>query len=118
MHAFVLVVALYQAASTSKLFIYFSARYSQHLIRDLNRLLRLRAKLTQTRENIAFLKSCLEYYVTPPHIVKRVQRAKPRHPWAIERAFVKDELDRKRKNAFEFCTVKMHPFVLVVAIYI
>ena len=94
MHPFVLVLALYKFASTSKLFIYFNARYSQHLIRELNRLLRLRAKLTRTLANIAFLKNCLESYVTPPHIVKRVQRAKPKHPVAIERAFLKDELDK------------------------
>ena len=64
------------------------------MIRDLNRLLRLRAKLTRTRENIAFLKNCLEWHVTPLDIVKRVRRARPRHPWAIERAFLKDELDK------------------------
>ena len=87
-----LLGALYAFASTTNLFVYLRRRYCHRLVQDLNRIIRLKGRCIRATENVAFLRKCLEAYVTPFHIRKRVQKAKPKHPWAIERAFLHDEL--------------------------
>ena len=64
------------------------------MVRDLNRVIKLKGHCIRTTENVTFLRRCLDAYVTPVHIKKRVQKAKPKHPWAIERAFLRDELNK------------------------
>ena len=68
------------------------------MVQDLNRIIRLKGRCIRATENVAFLRKCLEAYVTPFHIRKRVQKAKPKHPWAIERAFLRDELNKHQDD--------------------
>ena len=88
------LVALYAFASFSHLFVYLKRRYGHSTVHDLNRLLKLNGKRVRVREHIAYLRKCLESFVTPPHIKHRVIKTKPKHSWAIERAFLRDEIDK------------------------
>ena len=91
---FVFLNVIYAFASTSSLFKYLRRRYDHLVVHELNRLLRLKGHYVRTVEQIAFLRNCLAAYVTPLHIKKRVQKAKPKHPFGIERAFLRDELNK------------------------
>ena len=48
--------------------------------------------------DIAFLRKCLESFVTPSDILKKVRRTKPKNPWEIQRAFLKDEIAKCQDN--------------------
>ena len=64
------------------------------MVQALNRVIKLKGQCVRSAQNAIFLRRCLEAYVTPVHIKQRVRRAKPRHPWAIERSFLRDELNK------------------------
>ena len=91
---FCLFKALYLFSSTSNLFKYFRRRYDQQLVREANYALRLKSKCVRTKEDIRFIKECLARHVTPSDIAARVKRDKPKNPSGIERAFMRDELDK------------------------
>ena len=86
--------AIYAFASTSNLIRYFRGRYEHRLVRDLNYVLRLKGKCVRSREEIRFLKECLQQRVVPVVIKSRVRRGKPKEPWDIEKAFLRDEVDK------------------------
>ena len=89
-----LLLALYTFASPSNLFIYLKRQYSQQVIHELNLALKLKGKCIRAEENIRFLRKCLTWYVTPTRIRQRVRAARPKAPVGIERAFIKDEINK------------------------
>ena len=68
------------------------------MVQELNRIIRLKGRCVRSSENVAYVRKCLDAYVTPIHIKKRVQRARPKHPWSIERAFLRDELNQHQDD--------------------
>ena len=96
MNYFIILNAIYAFASTSSLFKYLQRRYDHITVQELNRLLRLKGYHLQTGEHVVFLRNCLAAYVTPQHIKQRVRKAKPKCPFVIERAFLRDELNQYR----------------------
>ena len=92
---FTVLSVLYAFASTSCLFKYLKVRYSQKLVQDLNYVVRLKGKCVRSKEGIKFLRDCLDFRVVPSSIKTRVKKAKPKHPHSIERAFLRDELEKK-----------------------
>ena len=88
--------AIYCFASTSGLVTYFRRRYDDLLVQDVNRVLRLSGKRVRKRENLKFLRKCLEQHVVPSDIKQRVRKAKPMNPADIEQAFVRDEVEKMK----------------------
>ena len=100
-----LLSVLYQFASTSNLFKYLRRRYDHQLVRDLNHLIRLKGKRVRNRQGIQFLGKCLEHRLTPVNIRQRVSKVKPKNPYTIERAFIRDDIEKKQdflKHVAEF----------------
>ena len=93
---FVFLSVLYNFASTSNLFKYLKRRYGHQLVKDLNYVIRLKGKCVRSKAGIGFLQDCLHYHVTPSNIKERVLKAKPKHAAGIERAFLRDELEKRR----------------------
>ena len=91
-----LLVCLYLFSSPKKLFIYLRRRYSEQQVQVLNRVLELKGKCVRTVENISFLGKCLELWLCPNHIRQRVGRARAKNPSAIERAFIRDEVNQQK----------------------
>ena len=87
--------SIYLFASTKNLFVHFRRRYSQQIVDNLNHVLKLKGKATRSTVNIKFLKDCLEKYVTPTYIRQRVRKTKPKRPWAIEKAFLCDDINKE-----------------------
>ena len=56
----------------------------------------LEGKCIRAQENIRFLSKCLTWYVTPTRIRQRVRAARPKAPVGIERAFIKDEINKDK----------------------
>ena len=96
----VFLKAIYLFASTTNLFKYLRKRYDYQLVHDLNQVITLKGKCVRNEEGISFLKKCLEYHVTPTNVRNRVRKAKPKRPVGIERAFIKDDIE-KRKDFLE-----------------
>ena len=94
MSKFLFLSALYNFASTSKLITFFRRRYEQLLVQNLNYVLRLKGKYVRATEEIRFLRNCLDQRVTPSDIWRRVRKSKPRNPGDIERAFIRDEIEK------------------------
>ena len=90
----ILLNTLYAFASTTCLLKYLRKRHDHQVVQKLNRLLKLKGQCTRTVENITFLRNCLESFVTPLYIKRRVSKAKPKSPWAIERAFLRDDINK------------------------
>ena len=91
-----LFLALLIFASPNNLFKYLQRRYESGLIRELNEVLRLKGRAVRAGENINFLSKCLTWYVTPVWIRRRVRVTRPKAPTGIERAFIKDEINKER----------------------
>ena len=91
-----LLSVLYSFASTNKLFKYLKLRYDHLIVQELNNLLRLSGRRVRSKERSRFLEKCLEGHVTPTFIKDRVVKTKPKWPSTIERAFLKDELEKER----------------------
>ena len=87
--------SIYLFASTKNLFVHFRRRYSQQIVDNLNHVLKLKGKATRSTVNIKFLKDCLEKYVTPTYIRQRVRKTKPKRPSAIEKAFLRDDINKE-----------------------
>ena len=67
-------------------------RHDHQVVQKLNWVLKLKEQCTRTVENITFFRNCLESFVTPVYIQQRVSKAKPKNPWAIEQAFLRDDI--------------------------
>ena len=91
-----LLVSLYKFASPTNLFKYFRRRYDKQIVQELNKVLKLKGRCIRAAENVSFLRKCLRWYVAPRHISRRVRRCRPKAPWGIERAFMKDEINKER----------------------
>ena len=96
----VLLSVLYSFASPSNLLKYLKLRYSRNVVQDLNHVIRLKGKCAHSKEGIQFLLNCLDYYVTTTDIKECVRKCKPKHAAGLERAFLRDELE-KRRDFFE-----------------
>ena len=94
-----LFVSLYAFASPANIFKYFQRRYERQLICQLNQALKLKGRHIRAKENIRFLRKCLTWYVTPVWIRRRVRATRPKAPTGIERAFVKDEINKEQDVA-------------------
>ena len=104
---FCLLSVLYKFASTSSLIKFFRRRYEHQLVRDLNHVLGLKSKCVRWKEELRFLKGCLEQHVAPSTIKSRVRKGKPKKPHDIERAFIRDEID-KFVELLELNTAEYH----------
>ena len=62
----------------------------------MNYVLKLKGNYVRAKENVVFLKKCLEYCVSPYQIKSQVRKAKPKDPTRIERVFIRDELHKQR----------------------
>ena len=91
-----LLVCLYSFVSSSKLFKYLRRRYSHQQVQALNHILKLKGKCVRTRESIQFLGRCLDLWVAPNNIRQRVGLARARNPTSIERAFIRDEINKQK----------------------
>ena len=96
----VILSVLYSFASPSCLLKYLKLRYSCNVIQDLNHVIRLKGKCARSKEGIQVLLNCLDNHVTPTDIKERVRKCKPKHAAGLERAFLRDELE-KRRDFFE-----------------
>ena len=92
----VLLSVLYSFASPLNLLKYLKLRYSHHVVQDLNHVIRLQGKCVRSKEGVQFLLNCLEYYVVPADIRDRVRKCKPRNAAGLQRAFLRDELEKRR----------------------
>ena len=89
----------YVLSKTADLFKYMKERYCQSKVQVLNRILRQKSKYVRACEHAAFVQKCLELWITPHHIQKRVGKAKVKDPGSIERVFMKDEVAKKQEEA-------------------
>ena len=76
-----------------RLFKYFKLRHNAVQLSLLNDVVRTRGRLNSVTYNIRFLRKCLENSVAPRRI-HRVKKSKVYHSALVERAFVKDELEK------------------------
>ena len=88
--------AIYLFASTVNLFKYLRRRHDHQLVHELNKVITLKGKCVRNEEGISFLRKCLDYHVTPTDVRNRVRKAKPKQPVGIERAFIKDDIEKKK----------------------
>ena len=86
--------AILKFLSPNCLFKYFKRRYSRNQIASLNEMLSLHKKLNSVLLNLVFLCQCLLCGVAPKRIQDRVKKAKVYHSLKIEKAFLKDEIER------------------------
>ena len=49
----------------------------------------------EAERQVTFLKDCLEAFVTPSAIRHRVRKTNPKRPWTIERAFLRDDINKE-----------------------
>ena len=92
----ILFVSVLNFLPHRRLFKYFKSRYSRVQLIRLNDVVRTRGRLNSVLYNNTFLQNCLDYAVAPRAIQRRVSKSKFHHSAAIERAFVKDELEKSR----------------------
>ena len=92
----VLLSVLYQLASTRNLIKYLKRRYSHQIVQNLNAVLKLKGKHVRAVENVAFLEKCLEFFVVPLYISRRVKKTKAKRSWPIERALLRDEINQHK----------------------
>ena len=107
---YVLLSVLYAFASTKNLFKYLRLRYSNQTVQDLNYLIKLKSKVVRYKESGVFLRKCLDNHVTPSNIKDRVSKTKPKCPYGIERAFIKDEVKKMEdllERVSEACSLKL-----------
>ena len=102
--------AIYSFASTSNLVKYFRRRYEEQLVQDLNRVLRLKGKCVRHTENLRFLTRCFDEHVVPSDIKQRVRKAKPKNSADIERAFLRDAIE-KAKDFVGQARLDYHPLL-------
>ena len=81
-------MAIYSFASTSNLVKYFRRRYDDQLVQD------LKGKCVRHTENLRFLTRCFDEHVVPSDIKQRVHKAKPKNSADIERAFLRDAIEK------------------------
>ena len=94
--------------SPKKLFNYLKWRYSDAQIATLNKALGLRGKLNGIVHNVAFLCRCLSNGVAPKAIQARVRKARVYHSLEIEKAFLRDEIEKSQRRVDD----ARRPFVL------
>ena len=87
---------LLKFCTTKKLFTYFHQRYNEEQINFLNQLIKTRGKLRNLKSSVSFLKSCLLKKVIPRYIHNRIVKSRLNHSPALERAFIKDEIEKKK----------------------
>ena len=77
-----------------RLFNYLKSRHTDIQRVLLNDVVRARGRLNSIACNTRFLQNCLEHSVAPRSLQRRVKKSKMYHSAVIERAFVKDELEK------------------------
>lgn len=86
--------AILKFCTATQLFMYFRQRYTKQQIAVLNDVVRTRGKIRTYRRSSAFLQKCICERVAPQFIIDRLERSRARHSPDMERAFLKDEIDR------------------------
>ena len=94
-------IGLLAFLSQRNLFNYFKSRLSRVQRGVLNKVVRSRCRLNSVVYNVRFLEDCLENFVAPKRIQRRVKKSKVYHSAVIERAFVRDELGKSRRTLQE-----------------
>ena len=84
--------------SPTNLFKYFKRRYNNDQIAFLNTTLKLRGKLNNVLLNLSCLRKCSLYGVALKRIQAWVRKSKAYHSLKIEKAFIKDEVDRCQQS--------------------
>ena len=86
--------AILKFCTTNKIFVYFHLRYTKQQIGVLNNVVRTRGKIRTLKFFAAFLKACISKRVAPKYIVARIERSRDRHSLKMERAFLKDDVEK------------------------
>ena len=89
-----LFISILMFLSPNRLFKYFKRRYSRDQTACLNGILKVRGRLKNVVLNVVYLRQCLLFGVAPKGIQARVKKAKVHHSLKIEKAFLKDEIER------------------------
>ena len=82
--------------SHPRLFNYLKSRHTDVQRVLLNDAVRARKRLNSIACNIRFLQNCLENSVALRSIQRRVKKSKVYHSAVIERAYIKDDLEKSR----------------------
>ena len=101
---------LYAFVSTKNLLKYLRLRYNDQTVQDLNYQIKLKSKVVWYKKSGVFLRKCLDNHVTPSDIEERVSKTKPKCPYGIERAFIKDEMKKMEdllEHVSEACSWKL-----------
>ena len=93
---YTLLKAILKFCTTNQLFKYFRKRYSDQQLKILNRLVKTRGKMRSLTFSIAFLKAAISQKVVPKWIHSRIEVSRARHTPTMERAFMHDEIAKKR----------------------
>ena len=91
-----LLIAIFKFCTTNQLFKYFRKRYSDQQINILNKLVRVRGRVRALTSSTAFLKACISQRTLPKFIQFRIEKSHAKHSPTIERAFMKDNIEKNR----------------------
>ena len=87
--------------SQRHLFKHFRKRLSDVQLGVLEKVVRSRSRFSSVLCNVKLLEDCLQNSVAPKGIQRRVKKSKVYHSARIERAFVKDELEKSKRTLSE-----------------
>ena len=87
--------------SQRHLFKHFRKRLSDAQLGVLEKVVRSRSRFSSVLCNVKLLEDCLQNSVAPKGIQRRVKKSKVYHSARIERAFVKDELEKSKRTLSE-----------------
>ena len=99
--------AIFKFCTAKKLFTFFKQRYTKQEIEDLNQLVKLRGKLRTARFSFSFLNLCL-CQIVPKFITARISKAGVRQSPTIERAFLQDEIHKRKTNVLNLKCLYTH----------
>ena len=92
----ILIKAILKFCTINQLFKYFRKRYSDQQLKILIKLVKTRGKLRSLQSLISFFKAAISQGVVPKWIHARIDKSRARHTPSMERAFMRDEIEKKR----------------------
>ena len=101
-----LLSAIFKFCTTNQLFKYFRRRYSDQLLKILNKLVRTRGKIRSAISQTAFLKASVGQRTLPKFVKFRIEKSSVRQTPNMERAFMCDEIE-KSKSLITFLKGKL-----------
>ena len=93
---FLVFLSIIGFLSQRRIFKYLKSRYSGVQLVLLNNVIRARGRYNSVLYNVKFLQNCLKNSVAPKGIQRRVRKSRVHHSAVIERAFIRDELEKSR----------------------